>query len=529
MLRADCFLPTPDKYLFTQIPPAFLIDYPSCNQPVSGVFLYTCSRPYAQEKRVRLYRPKSILRLILAGFSLVALPLIVALVVVTVSVDRLMSHTQNTLLQSVLITQGSQVLVETITAMERNASQYQVLGDKVLLDAYEENHARFVDTARALKTLELEGGQRNLLEELRVSEDEVYSILGNYPYDAPEIVAGLSRFTGLAQIAQEILVDNQDLIKRGVEEIQGKSKNVQRTLVVQAVALVPAALLLTVFFAVLIARPIKQVDRAIRRLGEGQFQEAVSVAGPRDLEQLGERLDWLRNRLLELEQEKTKFLQHISHELKTPLTAIREGAELLNDEVAGELNEQQREIAGILKDSSLQLQKLIEDLLNFSMMRSRASSLFRSRVNLKAIIESVLDDHKVAMLSRKLDLRPSLQPVSLAGDKEKLRIMVDNLVSNAIKFSPEGAPLWVLLSQRGKRAVIEVADSGPGIPAAERERVFEAFFQGAPADEGHVRGTGLGLSIASEYVHAHGGDISVLDSGKVGARLQIVLPLEQES
>ena len=457
-----------------------------------------------------------------------ALPLIVALVVATVSVDRLMSHSQHTLLQSVHITKGSQGLVEAVTAMERNASQYQVLGDKVLFDAYQENHARFVDTARALKTLDLEEGQRDLLEELRISEDEVYSILGNYPHDAPETVAVLSRFTGLAQTAQEILVDNQDLITRGVEEIQGKSKSVQRTLVLQAIALVPAALLLTIFFAVLIARPIRQVDRAIRRLGDGQFQESVKVTGPRDLEQLGERLEWLRNRLLELEHEKKKFLQRVSHNLKTPLTTIREGAELLDDKVVGELNEQQREIAGILRDSSLQLQKLIENLLDFSMMRSQASSLFRSQVELKTIIESVLEDHKVAMLSHKLDVRPTLQRVSLAGDKEKLRIMVDNLVSNAIKYSPEGAPLWVLLSRRNNQAVIEVADSGSGIPPAERERVFEAFYQGASADEGNVRGTGLGLSIASEYAHAHGGDISVLDSGKIGARFQIVLPLGKE-
>ena len=478
---------------------------------------------------MKIYRPKSILRLIQVGFTLVALPLIAALVVATVSVDRLMSHSQHTLFQSVLITQSSQVLVEAITAMERNASQYQVLGDQVLFDVYEENHTRFVDTARALETLDLEGEQRDLLEELRTSEGEVYSILGNYPHDAPETAEVLSRFAGLAQTAQEILVDNQDLIARGVEEIQGKSKNVQRTLVVQAIALVPAALLLTIFFAVLIARPIKQVDQAIRRLGDGQFQEDVKVTGPRDLEQLGERLDWLRNRLLELEQEKTKFLQRVSHNLKTPLTAIREGAALLDDKVVGELNEQQREIAGILRDSSLQLQKLIENLLDFSMMRSRASSLFHSRVELKAIIESVLEDHKVAILSHKLDLRPTLQRVSLAGDKEKLRIMVDNLVSNAIKYSPDGAPLWVLLSLRDNHAVIVVADSGSGIPPAERKRVFEAFYQGAPADEGHVRGTGLGLSIASEYAHAHGGDISVLDSGKIGARFQVVLPLGKES
>jgi two-component system sensor histidine kinase GlrK len=497
--------------------------------PVSGALRHARCGPFVNETRVKFYRPKSILRLILVGFSLVALPLIAALVVATVSVDRLMSHSQRTLFQSVLITQSSQVLVEAITAMERNASQYQVLGDKVLFDVYEENHARFVDTARSLETLDLEGEQRDLLEELRISEDEVHSILESYPHDARETAAILSRFTGLAQTAQEILIDNQDLIARGVEEMQGKSENVQRTLVVQAIALVPAALLLTIFFAVLITRPIKQVDQAIRRLGDGQFQEDVKVTGPRDLEQLGERLDWLRNRLLELEQEKTKFLQRVSHNLKTPLTAIREGAELLDDRVVGELNEQQREIAGILRDSSLQLQKLIENLLDFSMMRSLASSLFRSRVELKTVIESVLEDHKVAMLSHKLDLRLSLLPISLAGDKEKLRTVVDNLVSNAIKYSPEGAPLWVLLSRRDNQAVIEVADSGSGIPPAERERIFEAFYQGAPAAGGHVRGTGLGLSIASEYAHAHGGEISVLNSGKAGARFQLILPIEQQA
>ena len=108
---------------------------------------------------MKFYRPKSILRLILVGFTLVALPLIAALVVATVSVDRLMGYSQHTLFQSVLITQSSQVLVEAITAMERNASQYQVLGDKVLFDVYEENHARFIDTARSLATLDLEGEQ----------------------------------------------------------------------------------------------------------------------------------------------------------------------------------------------------------------------------------------------------------------------------------------------------------------------------------------------------------------------------------
>ena len=478
---------------------------------------------------MNLYRPRSILRLILTGFFLVALPLVAGLVISTVSVDRLVGQSQNALLQSVMVTQGSQLLVEAITAMERNARQYQVLGDKVLFDVYQEKHEKFVDTARALEGLELVEAQRRLLEELQAKENEVHAILSENPHDARETNAALAKFAELAQTAQRILADNQGLINRGVEQIQARAEEVQRTLVLQAIALVPVALLLGIFFTVLITRPIKQVDQAIHRLGDGKFDEPAVVNGPRDLEQLGERLNWLRQRLLDLEQEKTKFLQHISHELKTPLTVIREGAELMNEQVVGELNTQQREIAGILRENSLQLQKLIEDLLNFSMLRTRSSNLFRKRLDLGRIIREVLEDHKVALLSHKLDLRTSMQSVRLRGDKQKLRILVDNLISNAIKYSPDGSPLWVLLFKRDARAIIEVADAGPGIPVADRERVFEAFYQGASARKGHVKGTGLGLSIAREYAQAHGGNITVITTGKTGARLQVDLPLDEGS
>lgn len=478
---------------------------------------------------MKFYRPKSITRLILIGFSLVALPLIVALVIATLSVDRLVSQSQHTLLQSVLVTQGSQVLVDSITALERNARQYQVLGDKVLFDVYEENHLKFIDAALTLEVLELEDIQRDLLDEMHVTEDEIHAVLATYTHDAPKTTEILNGFTELAETAQQILHNNQDLISRGVEQIQGKATKVQKTLALQAVALVPAALLLTVFFTVLITRPINQIDRAIRLLGDGQFNTSTPVTGPRDLEQLGERLGWLRKRLLELEQENTRFIQHISHELKTPLTSIREGTELMNEQVVGDLNNQQREIVDILRDNSQQLQKLIEDLLNFSIMRTHTFTLFRSQVELKAMIEAVLEDHKVTLLSRKLDLQLSLQPVSLNADREKLRILVDNLVSNAIKYSPDGSSLRVMLFSRDDKVFIVVADSGPGIPVAEREHIFDAFYQGAPADKGHVRGTGLGLSIAMEYAQAHGGNISVVNSWKSGACFQVVLPLEEDS
>jgi two-component system sensor histidine kinase GlrK len=476
---------------------------------------------------MKFFRPKSIVRLILIGFVLVALPLIIALVVATVSVDRLVTQSQHALFQSVQVATGTQVLLESLTAMERNARQYQVLGDALLLDVYKENRTRFVDTARSLKAMDLAGNQRNLLHQLFSAEREVHLVFSSPPHNDPDAIAAVQKYTELAQTAQQILEDNQALINRGLEQIQSVAQEVQHTLIMEAVALIPVAILLMVIFTVLITRPINQIDRAIRRLGDGTFTSPAVITGPRDLEQLGERLNWLQDRLLELEQEKTKFLQHISHELKTPLTTIREGAELMDEQIVGSLNSQQREIAHILHENSIQLQKLIEDLLDFSILQSHQSRTLRARVELDAVIEEVLEDHKVALLSRQLELSKSLEAVSLVGDREKLRTLVDNLVSNAVKYSPLGSRLSVSLSTRDSQAVIEVADSGPGIPWDERQRVFEAFFQGEPAARGHVRGSGLGLSIAREHAQAHGGDISVVECEAAGACLRVVLPLEQ--
>ena len=476
---------------------------------------------------MRFYRPKSIRRLLLGGFMIVVVPLLAALIHTTYEVDRLVAQGQRALFATVRATQSSQLLLEAITDMERNARQYKVLGDPALLDVYNENHQKFTDTVRRLLALHLPETQRQRLGDMVQVEEEITEALTSYPYDAPETAAAADRFTSLAADAREILVDNRKLVEGEVATLESKGTDVQRGLVVQAMALAPAVLVMAGFFTLLINRPIQQVDKVIRRLGDGDFSQPAHIVGPRDLEQLGERLDWMRTRLLEVDQEKNRFLRHISHELKTPLTAIREGAELLNEGVVGHLNNQQGEITAILRDNTLQLQKLIENLLDFNIASSRSSKLRIERVPLRSLIYNVLTDHKVAVLARQLVLDVALDPVALDGDRAKLQTLMDNLISNAIKFSPENGRLQVHLRANDGQAVIEVADSGPGIPEVERRRVFDAFYQGSNVANGHVRGTGLGLSIAREYAQAHGGYIEVIDREGVGACLRVVLPLEQ--
>lgn len=475
---------------------------------------------------MRLYRPKSIRRLLLVGFVLVVVPLIAALVHTTYAVDRLVAQGQRALLTTVRATQSSRQLVEAITDMERNARQYVVLGDIALLEVYDENRQKFLDTARRLSALKLSDLQRQRLQMIRRIEDHINDVLISFPYDAPEAKTAVDGFTEMGRDARKMLGDSRQLVESEMERLDANGARLQRSLMLQAMALVPAAIILAGIFAVLITRPIRQMDHAIRRLGDGDFSRAAEITGPRDLEQLGDRLDWMRTRLLEVEQGKNRFLHHISHELKTPLTAIRESAELLNEELVGSLNSQQREITAILRDNTLQLQKLIENLLDFNIASSRSSQLRLETVALDELVRSVLADHRVALLARQLATDVSLKPVEIQGDRKKLETLVDNLVSNAVKFSPEGGHVRLKLEEHDDQAVLEVADTGPGIPPAERRRIFDAFYQGETLAQGHVRGTGLGLSIAREYAQAHGGYIEVIDSEDSGACLRVVLPVQ---
>jgi two-component system sensor histidine kinase GlrK len=477
-----------------------------------------------------LFRPRSILRLITLGFSLVTLPLIVALVNAALSVERLASQSQQAVWQAVNTTKVSRQLVETLIAMERNARQYQVLGEEALFDVYKENHASFRDTISRLGRMPLEESYAEVLSSLRRQEIETYHALNEYSHDAPEMAEAIARFGEMAETARRILTHSNEIIDQKVDSMGEAANRLEMILMWQTIGLVPAALLLAALFTVLITGPIRQINRAIERLGAGDFVLPVKVCGPADLRRLGDRLEWLRARLAELEEGKKKFLRHISHELKTPLTTLREGTELLQEKLVGPLNPRQEEISGILHRSAVHLQRLIEDLLNFSVVTGERPGLRMESLDFGQLIKTVAREHRLNLSARKLQLRESLEPVPVMGDTAKLKTVIDNLLTNAVKYSPDRGLLQLRLFRDGDAAVLEVEDSGPGIPREEREQVFEAFYQGSTPCGGHLKGTGLGLSIAREYVEAHRGTISVVDPiSSSGACLRVTLPAETRS
>jgi two-component system sensor histidine kinase GlrK len=277
----------------------------------------------------------------------------------------------------------------------------------------------------------------------------------------------------------------------------------------------------------LISQPIAELDSAIRRLGSADFTHPIRVSGPQDLQSLGERLDWLRQRLTDLEAQKNRFLRHLSHDLKTPLAALREGTELLNDQVAGPLAPPQRQVVAILRDNSVKLQRLIEDLLDYQRALHAASGLQIGAVALDGLLRQCVRSHQLAAQAKSQRVVLETGAIVVRADATKLRSVIDNLLGNAIKFTPAGGEIRLLASAQGAAATIDVMDSGPGVSPDEREAIFEAFFRGRAGAFGRAEGTGLGLAIAREFTEAHGGRIEVVAgaSRTQGAHFRVTLPL----
>jgi two-component system sensor histidine kinase GlrK len=456
----------------------------------------------------RLPYPRSFLGLLIAGFTLVMLPLVGALAYSAWHTERLAAQSRSAVYNASQAARASRSMIERISAIERLAQQITVLEDPELIASYARVHRSFRALAAEIALLPLDEVQGDALQRTVKEEQALYERLTDPDRMARVPPAELdARMDRLIDSARDVLAINNRIVDREVERLRANADEVQRGLMVLVLFSTAVALAIALILTRAIARPI-------------------DVRGPDDLRYLGHRLDWLRRRLDEFETQKNRFLRHVSHELKTPLTALREGAELLHDEVGGPLTPTQRQVVSIMRDNSVKLQRLIEELLDYQRALHAAASLEVRTVRLDALVTDAARAHQLAAASKGLRLRIEAVAATVEADPEKLRSIVDNLISNAVKFTPPGGTIVVragVSAARAGEAEIDVVDSGPGIPAEERESVFNLFFRGRTKGESAVQGSGLGLAIARELVEAHGGQIAVVGGGS-GGHFRVTLP-----
>jgi two-component system, NtrC family, sensor histidine kinase GlrK len=475
-------------------------------------------------------RPKSLSGLMLVGLALIAVPLLIAILTAVLQIRDLADTGQKIVIQGVTGARASQELFGQIASLERTARLYQVLKDPKLLDLYGTQDGRLSATREQLQRLASSGTRDTLLEVGALQGTIRAAVMNRGSTSDAAAASDLSaRFTQMSTLVERVAQQSNAQVDTEVAALEERTLQARKQLLWQAALLLPLAVVAVFVLTIGVGRPLRQLDRAISELGEGTFTNPIVVAGPHDLERLGGQLEWLRQRLLELAHERNRFLRHMSHELKTPLANIREGTELLMDGAVGELDSNQREVAAILRENGIKLQRMIENLLSFSAWQTSSVGLEATEFRLRPLVKQVLENQQLTLLSQRVRLDVRVDDVTLVADRGKIRLILENLVSNAVKYSPKGGTIHLQARATGAQLVLDVADAGPGIPVEDRGHIFDAFYTGRAAKSTAVKGTGIGLSVVVEFVAAHGGTVQIVDGQFPGAHFRITMPIRATS
>lgn len=472
---------------------------------------------------MRIHYPSSFLKLLLIGFAFAIFPLLWVFANANIAFDKLAKQSQITISNAVETTRAGRALQEQVHLMERSIRQYYVLQDDVLFNNYQQANTKFNSAIKQLQRLTTYHPQQQKLQSLQQQTQQLYQSILNTKDTKPQQLDFLDTFSTLEDQIVTIIEENNQVIDNASAQLTLTAQKTQKNLLLQSLVLIPLALLVAGSIAFMLARPIRRMDSAIRQLGERIYDEPISIDGPGDLRVLGRRLDWLRTELKELNEQKQQFLRHVSHELKTPLTAIREATELLNDGIGGALSPQQAEITHILRENGIRLQKMIENLLNYTRLESIQPKLNLHLINLPDLISKVFHAHELTIRNKQLVIDTIYNLNEMNADDEKLTIILDNLISNAVQYTPDFGHITICTNGAKNQVFIEVIDDGPGLNKTDQEKLFDPFYRGDTVYKSLISGSGLGLAIAKDLVEIHGGSIELAPSHQ-GAHFIVRLP-----
>lgn len=282
------------------------------------------------------------------------------------------------------------------------------------------------------------------------------------------------------------------------------------------------ALIVALVFARAFVVPIRRLSGAARALGAGESSTRVGPgAGPGELGELGRAFDSMAESLEREDKLRRALIADVAHELRTPVAILQADTEALLDG----LSDATPETLGSLHDETVKLGRMMEDLQTLASAEAAGLHMDKHRLDLSRVAGEAAEALTSRFRNAGVQLTPELPPTVVLGDPYRLRQVVTNLLSNAAKFTPAGGRVTLRVGGDGNDALVEVADSGPGVPPDEQALVWDRFYRGSAGRA--VNGSGIGLAVVRELVLAHGGTVS-LDSGPGGgARFTVRLPLAE--
>ncbi len=308
----------------------------------------------------------------------------------------------------------------------------------------------------------------------------------------------------------------------------------QHKIIVRNTLLLSGAVLLVAFLAVslvarLTVRGLRDMNRKIAHISEGNLDEKLPESGFKETRYLAQNYNAVIAQLADIDSTRQEFVSDVSHELKTPITSMKVLAEsLLQNENAS--TEDYREFMTDIVDEIDRETKIINDLLALVKTDKQNAVMNFAEVDINQLIDVIM--RRVTPIAKKRNIEltyESYRSVKAEADEVKLSLVISNLVENAIKYNVDNGWVRITLNADHKYYYIKVADSGVGIPEDAKDKVFERFYRVSKDRSRDTGGTGLGLAIARSSIHAHGGTIKLYSESGKGTTFTVRLPLKQEA
>ena len=347
-----------------------------------------------------LWRPRSVLQLVLVSFFAALAPLCVAILFTVQTLAELADKNRQVTYVVVEVTRVGQEIQSELLELERRARQYVALAEPELAELFAKERDILTEKLQLLQdrmpsqSPDIEGLLQSLARLTLASIEQLQ------PEDALNAESVASQrldqtFSLISEKGRAIQTWLQASVDHLLETNAQEAESLLDYMMLQLSLLAFVALALLLLFAYWINRPVRDLTQEIHQLGTEGLSHTIEISGPEEMRALGSKLEWLRQELHETDQQKQQFLRHISHELKTPLSSLREGADLLAEHVTGRLSQQQQEIVEIVRQNGIELQRLIENLLDYNQLPRQ--ELMPEEIDLKNLLQELLASHQITI------------------------------------------------------------------------------------------------------------------------------------
>lgn len=319
-------------------------------------------------------------------------------------------------------------------------------------------------------------------------------------------------------------------LAENVSTISDTITTIQNSLIVFCALIILIIGILSVVISFTLTQPIAEFMEVTKAISQGDFTKQVKIKGMGEMAQMGRTLNYMCSELNALDEKRRKFVSDVSHELKTPMAGIK----LLCDSLLSVDNVDGETLHEFLTDMSEEIDRLTR-LVNRLLVLTRLDAsvnLNLSEIDIGALVSSIVK--KLSNLARKKNINlqydtSEILEHSLLVDYDKIYESIYNIVDNAVKYTPENGKITIKLYEKDEWCVIDIEDTGAGIPEAERQNIFERFYRLDDSRARETGGTGLGLAIAAEAVKLHNGSIEIFDGTDGGSKFRIKLPVMKQN